>query len=203
MQKLLTRIVKWVYLTPCFSHFASIRYPSILGQQSGLFAGWQSSTLAQILAGTHRDGRAFQLHSTPPAPTQRPLCCSVPPQSRLGSLSNHSLGQPRHSVSLTSARLPKCLQSLSPDRYRSATECRNGPPLRTVKSNSSPFPTKTQQTQQLNPYKPINKITRLCIVYSVPQLLQPFHLFHRYSWVFCLVAVAFCSSFPNSASIKA
>lgn len=135
-------------LTPCFLHFASNRYPSILGQQSGLSAGWQSSTLAQILAGTHRDGRAFQLHSAPPAPTQRPLRSPVPPQSRLGPLSNHSLGQPRHSVSLATARLPKRLQSLGPDRHRSATECRHGPPLRTVKSNSSPFPVKTQQTVQ-------------------------------------------------------
>lgn len=155
-------------LTPKFSyHFVLLRYPSILRQQSGLSAGWQSSPLAQILAGAHRDGCPFRLHSAPSAPTQRPLRSPVPPQSRLDPLSNHSHGQPRHPVPLTSPRLPDRLQSLSPGLHRSATECRHGPPLGTVKSYS-PYPKNSRQTRQINQYKAINKITRLCIVFSLP-----------------------------------
>lgn len=144
--------------TNCFPRFASIRYPSFLGQQSGLSAGWQSSTLAQILAGTYRDGCAFKLHSAPPAPTQRSFRCPVPPQSRLGTLSNHSLGQPRHAVPLATTRLPERLQNLSTDRYRSATECRHGPPLRTVKSN--PLPLFTRRPHKYNSWISTNLLTK-------------------------------------------
>lgn len=117
------------------------RYPSILGQQSGISSGRQSSPLAQVPAGPHRDGRPLRLHSAPSAPSQHTLRCpGAPPQSQLGPLPAPSLSQPRQPVPLTSPRLPAGLQTLSPAPHRPAPERCHGPPLGTVKLKLTPFP---------------------------------------------------------------
>lgn len=122
-----------------------LRYPGLGRKQFRLSPGRQPTTLAQVPAGAHRDGRPGRLsgaHS--PAPPHRPPRRPPPPppqsRRRLGSLPAPSHSQPRQPVPLPSPRLPDRLQTPGTAHHRAATECRCGPPLNTDYSRHPSIP---------------------------------------------------------------
>lgn len=122
------------------------RRPGLSRKQFGLSSGRQPTTLAQIPAGAHRDGRPGRLSSAhSPAPPHRPPRCPPPPppqsRRRLGSLPAPTHSQPRQPVPLPAPRLPDRLQTPRTAHHRAATECRCGPPLNTHHSRHPSTPT--------------------------------------------------------------
>lgn len=94
------------------------RYSSIFRKQFRLYSRWQSSTLAKIPSGPHRDGRPQRCPVTDSP--QRPLQHTAPSaQSQLESFQ----------LPLPTPRLPDSLQTPQQNPYRSATEFNTGPPL--------------------------------------------------------------------------
>lgn len=124
------------YSVPFLSHLTPLRHPCLSRQQFRLSPGRQPTTLAQVPAGAHRDGRSSQLSCAhAPAPPQWPPRRPPPPppqsRRRLDSLSAPCYSQPHQPVPLPSPRLPDRLQTTWTARHRAATECRCGPPLNT------------------------------------------------------------------------
>lgn len=118
----------------CFLHkltifllvfFSLLRYSSIFRKQFRLSSRWQSSTLAKIPSGPHRDGR--------------PQCCSItnPPQCPLQHTDPFAQSQleslpssfKSFQLSLATPRLSDSLQTPQQNPHRFVTEFNTGPPL--------------------------------------------------------------------------
>lgn len=105
--------------------FSLLRYSSIFRKQFRLSSRWQSSTLAKIPSGPHRDGRPHCPSVTDPP--QRPLQHTDPSaQSQLESLP--SSFKP-FQLSLPTPRLSDSLQTPQQNPHRFITEFSTGPPL--------------------------------------------------------------------------
>ena len=105
--------------------FSLLRYSSIFRKQFRLSSRWQSSTLAKIPSGPHRDGRPHCPSVT--NPPQRPLQHTDPSaQSQLESLP--SSFKP-FQLSLPPPRLSDSLQTPQQNPHRFITEFNTGPPL--------------------------------------------------------------------------
>ena len=118
----------------CFLHkltifllvfFSLLRYSSIFRKQFRLSSRWQSSTLAQIPSGPHRDGRPHCCSIA--SPPQRPLQHTDPfAQSQLESLPSSFKS---FQLSLATPRLSDSLQTPQQNPHRFVTEFNTGPPL--------------------------------------------------------------------------
>lgn len=175
---------------PCNPHYHlhPRRCPGLGRKQFGLSSGRQPATLAQIPAGTHRDGRSGRLGSGhPPAPPHWPPGRPPPssPQSRrrrwrLGSLPAPPHSQPRQPIPLPTPRFPDRLQTPRTARHRAATECRCGPSLNTPPwqtAPSSPNPPDPTRPHLTHPHP----TPQISLYYPLIMYLLPFLLWTQYT----------------------
>lgn len=105
--------------------FSLLRYSSLFRKQFRLSSRWQSSTLAKIPSGPHRDGRPQCRSIT--NPPQRPLQHTDPSaQSQLESLPSSFKS---FQLPLPTPRLSDGLQTPQQNPHRFTTEFNTGPPL--------------------------------------------------------------------------
>lgn len=105
--------------------FSLLRYSSNFRKQFRLSSRWQSSTLAKIPSGPHRDGRPQCCSLTDPP--QHPLQHTDPSaQSQLESLPSSFKS---FQLSLPTPRLSDSLQTPQQNPHRFTTEFNTGPPL--------------------------------------------------------------------------